>query len=515
MEATPSQGRNMPSVVTALRYHLPVVLVTAALVIGGAVAFLYAQTASYTASAVVLLAPVPASPLTPEMAGTSGTQLAVAMETEVGIVTSRQVAEEVAERLGRQVPDEGERLSAAVPGGTQMIRVTVGSTSASRAQEGAQAVAEAFLAVRESNAVANNSTQLARLRDQTLTLQEDLQAVTEEAQEAGAGSYASERVQLYAGRLAQLNTTISTAEAINTDPGRVINVAELPKSRDGLAPALVLGAAGIGGVCLGAMVAVFREWRRDLVRDDDEFEVSGVPVFARLPRHSSLRLVIGDLKNPSGHEAYRRIRAGVVANGPRPHVLAVTSVGSHGHASDVTSNLGVCLADAGFTVVVVASNPNSSDVEKIFDIRDSPGLTDVLWGSSELELEHSSMTGLTVLPGGRDRRTGRELYAGPVFRRVIDDLRTDFDYVLVDAAATGTADGDAVIAAADSVLLRVTNSRTRHAEVAAALDRFAVLGVHTIGAVNVTPEGLSANLTPSPDTAGAGDAVRDDADVHA
>ena len=55
---------------------------------------------------------------------------------------------------------------------------------------------------------------------------------------------------------------------------------------------------------------------------------------------------------------------------------------------------------------------------------------------------------------------------------VVDVLKESYDYVIVNAASTGTADGDAAVSVANSVLLAVISSQTTHNQVAAALDRF-------------------------------------------
>lgn len=479
----------LPSPLTALRHHLVLIAVTYLVVLGAAYAYISTTERTYTAESVVLVSPVPGNPLTEEAASGSGTQLSVAMETEAGTVTTPAIDALASTLAGRLVPDDGERLNVEVPGGTQTVRISFSSDSPESAQQGAQAFADAYLQYRGDRAEESQSSRLDRLQAQAESADENLrrastEAAQTEATQNNAATYASQEVQLYADRLAQLNESISTTEVVSTDPGRVLNPAGLPASPDGVRVLWLLVAAGVVGLLLGALAAVLREWRKDLIREESDFEVNGVPIFATVGYARNGSAFFGD-GHPANREAYRRLRAGLVANGPRPHVLAVAAVDTSEHASLVASNLSVAMAEAGFSVLVVAADPHDLSVEASFDVRRTPGLSEVVTAGLPPEEAFTTSSGVTILPAGAEPEGSRELYAGPEFRRVVDEVRSEFDYVIVAAAGAGTADGDAVIGAADSVLMVLTSSRTTHARVAAAQDRCARLGITILGAVMV------------------------------
>lgn len=486
---TAAQGRSVPPLLTAIRHHLVALISVVVLLMGLALAFVASTTPVYTASSVLLLSPAPGNPLTPDETA-SAARLTVAMETESGLVTTPTVAEMTSEALGRAVPIEPEQVRAHSPSGSQMLTISFTSTSAERAQEGAQAFADTYLAYREDRATTNQAGRIERLEGQVASTEDDL------AQAVAAGienPLSAEQVDIYSTRLADLNAEISAVRIESTEPGRVITPAQEPSSPAGTSPLVILVAAGVGGLLFGALLALFLEWRRDLVREGDEFEVSGVPVFARLPHRTPPGLVAGaqheSREGAAAHEAYRRLRAGVVANGPRPHVLGVAAVGEHEHASAVVANLAVALAEARFSVLIIAADPRGHEVEGLFGISHSPGLAESLRGTTDPRNAVRSISGVSILPGGTDAFEARELYAGQGFRDLVEGLRSEYDYVLIAASSTGTADGDAAIGSADSVLLSVTSSRITHAQVAAALDRFQRLGIHPLGAVNVPPSG--------------------------
>lgn len=484
---TGAQSRSVPPLLTAIRHHLLALMSVVVLLVGLALAFVATATPMYTASSVLLLSPAPGNPLTPDETA-SAARLTVAMETESGLVTTPTVAELSSEAMGRAVPSEPEQVRAHSPSGSQMLTISFTSTSAERARDGAQVFADTYLAYRQDRATANQNGRIERLEAQAASAEEDLV----DAVAAGAENpLSAEQVDIYSTRLADLNAEISAVRIESTEPGRVITPAQTPSNPVGTNPLFILVAAGAGGLVFGALLALFLEWRRDLVREGDEFEVSGVPVFARLPHRTPPGLVVGaeneTREGAAAHEAYRRLRAGVVANGPRPHVLGVAAVGEHEHASAVVANLALTLAEARFSVLVIAADPRSHGVEELLGVSHSPGLAEALRGATDPSNVIQSISGVSVLPGGTDAFEARDLYAGQAFRDVVEGFRSRYDYVLIAASSTGTADGDAAIGSADSALLSVTSSRTTHAQVSAALDRFRRLGIHPLGAVNVPP----------------------------
>lgn len=485
MEITTS-SRALPPVMTAVRHHIPSLLVVVIGCLGLAFGFVSTITPQYTSTATLLLSPAPGNPLTAEETASTA-RVTVAMETEAGLVTTPTLADLTGEEVGRAIPDEMEQVRTSSPSGSQMLNIAFTSTTPERAQQGAQAFADTYLAYREGRASANQEARIDRLESQASETRESLSRALSESSD---DQFSAQEVEIFTTRLADINEKISAAGVESTDPGRIITPAPVPTSPEGTSPLFLLIAAGVAGVVLGTLLALLLEWRRDLVRENEELDVNGVPVFARLPLRTPPGLVVGSehgsARSAAAHEAYRRLRAGIVANGPRPHVLGVSAVGVHEHASAVVANLALSLAEARFSVLVIAADPRSRDLTTLFGISHTPGLAEVLWGTVEPREVIRYRDGVSILPGG-DVLDARELLGGQAFRDTVAWLSSDFDYVIVAASSTGTADGDAALSSTDSVLLSVTSSRTTHAEVSAALDRFQRLGIRCLGAVNVPP----------------------------
>lgn len=493
MPSTTESVRGLPSVWTAVRHHPWLILLALLLASAAAGAYATLTPRLYTATTVLLLNPLTGNPLSTETASASANQLTVAMETEAGLVGTPEIAGRVATELGRPVPGDAERVRAVVPGGTQVLEISFTSGTAARAQEGAQAYGEAYLAFREEEAQAAVDGRLARLEEQADQADAGLRRAVTEA--AGDDGFAVQEVQIYADRLAELNAAIAETSSLGTDAGRVLNPAQLPTSSSGLPAPLVWAAGVLGGLALGLVLAVLREWRRDLVREDEEIDVCGLAVFARIPEDSPAGVPPeGDEGRPQDREAYRRLRAAVTANTRPPHVLAVTGIGAT-NASTVTANLAAALTRADFSVLAISANPDSRQLEELLGADATTGLSDAVLDRIDPGSLVTTGSGVAVLGGGADPARARELYGGPALRRVVESCGTRHDYVLLDTAGTGTADGDAVVATADAVLLTVFRGRTTHGQVRAALDRFDQLNVQVLGVVNA-PSSLSRGALP-------------------
>lgn len=505
----PSAGpRGLPGVGVSVRHHLSLIAASMLLALGLAAFYVASLTSSYSSSAVVLLSPAPGNPLTAETASGSGVQLTVAMETEEQLVSTVGVRSAVSEVLGREVPEEGERLQVSVLPNTQMLEIGFTSDTPENAQTGAEAFAQGYLDYRAGQALATQEGRVEALQSQVEEADSGLRRAVDQADQSDASSYAAQEVQLYAARLAQLTTALSAAQSVSTDPGSILNPAEVPEGANELPAWLLFVAAGAGGVFVGVVVALLREWRRDLVRSDEGGSF-GVPVFTSIVAHRNGSLAAAE--GGAAHEAYRQLRAAVIANGPRPQVLAVASVGRE-HTT-VAANLAVVLAEAKLSTLLVATDRESMGASRALGLEERPGVAEVVGRGVDASNLITRSHGVSVLTPGLEGLDVRDLAATPAFRDLITQIRQRFDYVVLEGVA---AAGDEMLLMADSVLLVLTQDKTTRAQVAATLERFELLGIRTLGAVRVRESKREASPSdPVALAADAGGDVIDQAELRA
>jgi succinoglycan biosynthesis transport protein ExoP len=455
---------------------------------------------TYTATATVLVRPVPGTPLSPNDATSSGAQLTVAMQTEAGLVNIPAVAALASANAHTTLPAKADHVSASVPSGTQIIAVKYAAPTAERARDGANGFAQAYLTYRANVANSSKNATLASLQAQAKTADAALKkASAEAANSSDSRSYAAQQVQLYAARLATLNDNISTQEAVSTAPGSVLTTATLPSRPSGLSKPLVVIAGLLLGLFAGLLVAIWREWRDDRIHAGAEDDVEGAPILTRLPQGAQTPALISDGEGWDVlFEAYRRLRLAVVASGPTPRVVAVSSISGSLPSAVVTANLGVALKSSGFRTTIVAADLETPILEELLDVPVSPGLAEIFLAGDDVTEGVQSPSGLRVIPRGENAAAARELYAGSRFEFLVSGLRDEADYVLISSPPASTADGDAVAAAADGVILLISDLRTTHAEVSTVLHRYGRLGVRVLGIVSVPRPHRQGVGLPSP-----------------
>lgn len=473
--------RALPSIRSLIRHQLGVILVVAAAAMGIAGLYIASSPPSYSASAVMLLSPAPGNPLTPEAASGSAVQMTVALETEAQLVKTPVVSAVVSKAVGSELPRAGDRLAVSVPSNTQMLDVTYTASSPERAQEGAQGFAEGYLDYRAERARAVQESRVTKLNEQIAATEENLRRAVGDAAAAGAPTYASQEVQLYADRLAQLSISLSSAEAVSTAPGTVISSASVPERANGVAPWTLLLAAVVLGLGAGVGLAMLREWRRDLLRDSNSTSEGGLPILATVRAASQ---DIAGTGPSDAHESYRQLRTAVIANGSPPYALGVAALGGDG-AEEVAADLAVVLGEAQFSVLLIATDPKNRRVERYLGIAPGPGLADVVLGGAPVKDLLVEAHGISLLAAGADSPGSRDITATSVFRSTVSELQKEFDYVILSAGGAGSADSDAVLLAADSALLVLRPGATTRTLIEATLDRLERLGVRPMGAVRV------------------------------
>ena len=207
-----------------------------------------------------------------------------------------------------------------------------------------------------------------------------------------------------------------------------------------------------------------------------DIENIDVPVLGEIPlvrkkmgkesKTTGDNIVVGEGKRDLVNEAYRVIRTnmGLMSGGNQSgQVVMITSFLQNSGKTWFTANLGVTMALKGKKVLIVDCDLRRRSASSYIG---SPrrGLTDYLNGTSDdvrkLMVCDTLHAGLCVLPVGSLPPNPTELLESPRFRELIESLRGDFDYVLLDCPPSEMmADAQIIDAVTDRtiMMLRVGN----------------------------------------------------------
>ncbi|MGH3471554.1 MAG: hypothetical protein ACRDPG_05865 [Nocardioidaceae bacterium] len=465
------------------RKFLIMAITVAAIVVGFLLSSLLSVT--YTATSTLLLQPMPGNPLSPASVTSNAGGLTIAMATEANLVDTPAVIAS-ADKIGSLTISTGKSaVSANVPSNTQIVQISYAAGSPAKAQAGAQALGQAFLDSRVSRAQAYQQKSLASLQLQEQQAQTSLNNASAAAQTSGPNSFAAQQVQIYASLLATIKDNMSQIQSGSLNPGSIVNPAAEPHSPSGLPSWLVPLAFGLIGLIAAGAFAIWLELRTDVVRTEIEPDIGGAPLLADLPASASRStVVVNDATDDVATEAYRRLRAGVLATTRPPSVIAVTCLTPKGSSAAVAVNLALLLGQVGYSVTIVDAAPGDRGAERLLDIAEGPGLGDVLKNPSTAYHRTQEVEGVRVLPVGTNP-SATEIFAGRQFDAVVDVLRRRSDYVLIVAEHAATAAADAAASTSDGVLVVVNDQVTTHTQIAAAMKRLDRLERPVIGAVSI------------------------------
>jgi capsular exopolysaccharide synthesis family protein len=198
---------------------------------------------------------------------------------------------------------------------------------------------------------------------------------------------------------------------------------------------------------------------------------------------------VATLHEPSSatSEAYRTLRTNLIYSlvDEPPKVIVLTSPGPGEGKSTTCANLGVVLAQAGRSVLILDCDFRKPVMHKFFGMRNLLGVVDVLAGERKLqEVAKQPVQGLTVISVGHIPPNPTELLGTQRFKDLLTSVRQEFDYVLIDAPPVNVVSDPAILATqGDGVLLVLDAQNTRKSTVRQALRSLGTVGANVFGTV--------------------------------
>jgi len=239
-----------------------------------------------------------------------------------------------------------------------------------------------------------------------------------------------------------------------------------------------LGMGALLGAMAGLGIAYLIEMAdRSFRKPEDIIREFGVPIMGHIPFMTEQRMKISadgnkfdrsaitvHLPRSRPAEAFRAIRTAVCfsAMAGEHRVISVTSPAAGDGKSTLALNLAVSLAQSGKRTVLLESDLRRPKVHKLTGVENKVGVVDVLRGTSEIEsaVQTTQVPDLFIIPCGSRPKDPAELLARPEYETLLEDLRSRFDYVIVDTPPIlAVTDPAGVAARVDGVIVCMRLSR--------------------------------------------------------
>lgn len=251
------------------------------------------------------------------------------------------------------------------------------------------------------------------------------------------------------------------------------------------------------GLLLGICLAVLREVLDNTIKDRKDLEeVTGAGIVGSIPLDKERRkepAIIFDSDNSAIAESFRKLRTNLqfLAVDNPPRVISVTSSTPSEGKSTTSINIALALAEAEHNVVLVDGDMRRPTLHKYLDLVQPVGFSTVLSGAASLDeaLQKTRFPGLTVLTSGAIPPNPSELLGSQTAKKLLSELKTQFDYVIVDSTPLLAVTDAAILAAgADGVLIISRFGQTKREQLAHAIESLEDVGASLLGAVfTMTP----------------------------
>ncbi|MFQ5791429.1 MAG: GumC family protein, partial [Acidobacteriota bacterium] len=267
--------------------------------------------------------------------------------------------------------------------------------------------------------------------------------------------------QIYDALLKRAEETGLTSQLENVNI-RIVDPAEVPQVP--AKPRILLNVvlAMIAGLTMGTGLVLFLEYLDVTVRNPENIEeLLSIPCLGALGKFSSSDVaselfVLTDSKS-SFSESVKTIRTNVVSSleTRQAKSLLVTSTGPKEGKTVLTTNLAASLAQMGKKVLLVDGDQRRARFHHLFEHRREPGLSCALMGeTAEVMLKPTAVDTLKILTAGQKVSDPADLLSSPKMLELMNGLREDFDYLVIDSPPI-TAVTDALVLAklVDAVML--------------------------------------------------------------
>uniref|UniRef100_A0A5Q5CC95 non-specific protein-tyrosine kinase n=1 Tax=Mycobacterium sp. (strain JLS) TaxID=164757 RepID=A0A5Q5CC95_MYCSJ len=280
--------------------------------------------------------------------------------------------------------------------------------------------------------------------------------------------------------------SVPNARVVVEQRASIPDQAVVPKTTRNLAVGLIVGLA------FGVGLAVIRDLLDNTIKSRETLEaVAGVGLVGTIPLDKERRTqpaIAFDRENSPIAEAFRKLRTNLqfLAVDNPPRVIVVTSSMPHEGKSTTAINIALALAEADHSVVLVDGDMRRPMLSKYLDLVAPVGFSTVLSGAATLSeaLQATRFSGLTVLTSGTVPPNPSELLGSQAAKRVLSELRTKFDYVIVDSTPLLAVTDAAILAAgSDGVLIIARYGQSKRDQLLHAVGSLKDVGAPLLGAV--------------------------------
>ena len=311
---------------------------------------------------------------------------------------------------------------------------------------------------------------------------------------------------LYEGLLEKLKEAGVTA-GLRSNNIRPVDLARVPIEPAEPDVPRNLSFALVLGLTTGVSLAFLLEGIDNTVRTPEQAQaISGLPSLGIIPDGSKLsiessarrrlsltssreaiELVTQSRPQSQMAEAYRALRTALLLSsvGAAPKVVVVTSALPSEGKTTTSINTAIVLAQKGNRVLLVDADLRRPSIHKTLGMGPRTGLSSVLTGSANVQqtiVRSALLPSLFILPAGPPPPNPAELLSSGNMKKVLDELREQYDHIVVDTPPTLSVTDPVILSTrADAVVLVIRSGQTTRQALRRARDILLQVNAHATG----------------------------------
>lgn len=222
----------------------------------------------------------------------------------------------------------------------------------------------------------------------------------------------------------------------------------------------VMAIGVVSGVLLGLLIIAASYFAQNTIVSEKKLKSNlQVPLLGSVPKYTKVdlkysRLVVNDNPKSAISESFRSLRTNVefMCNEQSHRVFSVTSTTSGEGKTFVAVNLAGVFAVTGKRVVVLDMDMRKPKVHLGFDAENLHGMSSILSGKATLAecVQKTGHENLDFISAGSIPPNPTELMLNPSFDQLLDDLKQQYDLVLIDTPPVGlVTDGNIIMKKTD------------------------------------------------------------------
>lgn len=263
----------------------------------------------------------------------------------------------------------------------------------------------------------------------------------------------------------------------------------------------ILTLGFVAGLLGGLALAFLAELSDRTFRSPDDISAQlGLPIVGHIPfiqndvkpkdSVSKLDKMLVTFFQPKSRltEAYRAIRTALYfsTRGEKHKVIQITSPNPGDGKTTLSTNLAICIAQSGKTVVLIDADFRRPRIQKMLGVNSKCGMSSAILGEAELldTIQSTEVENLFCIPCGPRPENPSELLTSHRFDEMLQVLREKFDFVLIDTPPVlAVTDPGTVAPRVDGVLITIRISKRTRSESIRATSLLKSLGANVLGVV--------------------------------